>query len=107
MTPGERIYYHTKLWPDACLAIEWHIKYDARRRQVALDCMQLVGGPLVTTSSPFHITCDSLIPRLAADLKIGAQLRHREHAGAGQTDQSMLLFHGGYLVPGLPASGGV
>lgn len=52
MTPGERIHYHTKLWPAACLANEWDLKDDARRRQVALDCMQLVGGPLVTTSSP-------------------------------------------------------
>lgn len=32
--------------------------------------------------------------RIAADLKIRAQLRRRELAGAGQTDQSMLLFHG-------------
>ena len=38
--------------------------------------------------------------RLAADVKIRAQLRHRELAGADQTDQSMLLFHGGYFVSG-------
>ena len=35
-----------------------------------------------------------------ADLKLRTQLGHRELAGARETDESMLLFHGGYLVPG-------
>lgn len=52
MTPGERVHYHKTLWPAACLANEWDLRDDERRRRVTLDCMQLVGGPLVTSSSP-------------------------------------------------------
>ena len=46
------------------------------------------------------ITPQPLVAGLPADLKIRTQLRHRKLAGAGQTDESKLRFHEGYLVPG-------
>lgn len=52
MTPGERVKFFRDLWPAAALANEWDIKDDDRRRKVILDCMALVRGPMVTTSSP-------------------------------------------------------
>lgn len=52
MTPGERVHYHKTLWPDACLANEWFTGDAEKRREVVLECMRLVRGPLVTTSDP-------------------------------------------------------
>ena len=52
MTKGERVKLFRDLWPAACLANEWDIKDDTKRREVILECMELVRGPLVTTSSP-------------------------------------------------------
>jgi hypothetical protein len=46
------------------------------------------------------ITPQPLVAGLAADQKLQAKLGHRELAGAGLTDESLLLFHEGYLVPG-------
>jgi hypothetical protein len=37
---------------------------------------------------------------LPADVKIRAQLGQGKPARASQTDESVLLFHGGYFVPG-------
>ena len=52
MTPFARSKYFTELWPAACEGCDWNPKDDAQRRAVALECMRLVRGPLVTTSSP-------------------------------------------------------
>jgi hypothetical protein len=41
-----------------------------------------------------------IVAGLPADPKIRARLRRLEPAAAGQTDESMLLFHAGCLVPG-------
>jgi len=41
-----------------------------------------------------------LVAGLAADAKVRAQLREGEAAGGRETDELMLLFHEGYLVPG-------
>jgi hypothetical protein len=53
-----------------------------------------------TCRSFFAVTLQPLVGTLAADVKIRTQLGHRELAGAGQTDESMLLFHGFNLLPG-------
>lgn len=52
MTPGQRVHYHKVLWPAACLANEWFVGDVEKRREVVLDCMRQVRGPLVTTSDP-------------------------------------------------------
>jgi hypothetical protein len=52
MSPAERAHYFKRLWPAACAAKGWRASDDEKRRAVALECMQLVRGPLVTTSSP-------------------------------------------------------
>ena len=46
MTKGERVKLFRDLWPAACLANEWDIKDDTKRREVILECMELVRGPL-------------------------------------------------------------
>ncbi len=45
MTAKERSVYFGHIWPNACLANEWEIKDDARRRAVTAECMRLVRGP--------------------------------------------------------------
>ncbi|MBI5771894.1 MAG: hypothetical protein HZA93_29245 [Verrucomicrobia bacterium] len=45
MTKGERNTYFGHLWPEACLANEWDVKDEARRRAVTAEAMRLVRGP--------------------------------------------------------------
>lgn len=51
MTTTERKQYFGTLWPAACLANEWDVKDDARRRAVTLRCMELVRAPLTDSTS--------------------------------------------------------
>lgn len=51
MTSKERAKYFSELWPAACLANEWDVKDDARRRAVTAECMRLVRGPEVDSAS--------------------------------------------------------
>jgi hypothetical protein len=50
MSPSERVTYFRDFWPAACAANGWKKSDDERRRKVVLQCMEAVGGPLVTTS---------------------------------------------------------
>lgn len=52
MTPFARSKYFKELWPAACEVCDLNPKDDATRRGVVLECMRLVRGPSVTTSSP-------------------------------------------------------
>lgn len=52
MTPAARVKYHAEYWPAACAANGWKKSDQDKRREVALCCMESVGGPLVTTSDP-------------------------------------------------------
>lgn len=52
MTPQARAHYHGRLWPAACQAKGWRVGDEVRRRDVVLECMQKVRGPLVTSSHP-------------------------------------------------------
>ncbi len=51
MTTGERNLYFGLLWPAACLANEWEIKDEAKRRSVTAECMRLVRGPRTDSTS--------------------------------------------------------
>jgi hypothetical protein len=46
------------------------------------------------------VSAHPLVAGLPADVKIRTQLRERKAARGRETDESMLLFHEGYLVPG-------
>jgi len=46
------------------------------------------------------ITHHPLVTGLPADVIVRTQLREREAARGRETDESLLLFHEGYLVPG-------
>ena len=52
MDDVERAKYHGQWWPEACQTQRWRVKDEDRRRHVALECMRLVRGPMVTTSHP-------------------------------------------------------
>lgn len=69
MTPAQRSLYFAELWPAACLANEWDVKDDARRRATIRRCMQLIGGPATDSSS-----------RLGED-EITALFTYLEHLG--------------------------
>lgn len=51
MTPNERKVYFGHLWPDACLANEWDVKNDAKRRTVTVDCMRAIRAPETDSTS--------------------------------------------------------
>jgi hypothetical protein len=51
MNARERAKYFGELWPAACLANEWDLKDEARRRAVTVECMRLVRGPNTESSS--------------------------------------------------------
>ncbi|MBI5689292.1 MAG: hypothetical protein HZC55_04285 [Verrucomicrobia bacterium] len=51
MTPAERSVYFGQLWPEACLANEWLVKDEERRRAVTAECMRLVRGPDTDSTS--------------------------------------------------------
>lgn len=73
--------------------------FDLRRRLLRAAVRSPAAFPQ-TGRAFLLITAQPLVAGLPAHLKVCAQLRHRELAGAGQADESMLLFHEGYLVPG-------
>lgn len=52
MTPAARVKYHRDLWPACCRAQRWDVRDVEKRRAIVLECMRLVKGPSVTTSSP-------------------------------------------------------
>lgn len=52
MTPQARAHYHGRLWPAVCQVKGWRVGDEVRRRDVVLQCMQAVRGPLVTSSHP-------------------------------------------------------
>jgi hypothetical protein len=71
----------------------------------------LLGGLVRTTVRPtatlaqtrgafLAVTLPSLVAGLPADVKVRAQLGEREAARGRETDELLLLFHEGYLVPG-------
>lgn len=51
MNAKERSLYFSELWPAACLANEWPVKDEARRRRVTRECMDLVGGPATDSTT--------------------------------------------------------
>jgi hypothetical protein len=51
MNARERAKYFGDLWPAACLANEWDVKDENRRRAVTGECMRLVRGPMTDSSS--------------------------------------------------------
>ena len=51
MTPKERAAYFAHLWPEACYANEWEPKDEARRRATTVECMAMIRGPRVDSTS--------------------------------------------------------
>lgn len=51
MNAKERSLYFSDLWPAACLAHEWGVKDEGRRRRVTRECMDLIGGPDTDSTS--------------------------------------------------------
>lgn len=51
MNANERKIYFGQLWPAACLANEWDVKDEAKRREITAECMRLVRGPQTDSTS--------------------------------------------------------
>lgn len=51
MNPWQRKKYFGELWPAACLAHEWDVKDDQKRKDVTFECMRLIGGPETDSTS--------------------------------------------------------
>ena len=73
--------------------LDWHCGLMGTAMRSTAAVAQTAGAFRVIAAQPF-------VAGLPAHVKIRAQLGQRKPSGHREADETMLLFHGRYLVPG-------